>query len=72
MDEKNYDSFINTVKEIKEKKINKKKCKVLITAKKYSVIDFDGFGITVDKTDDKYVTIKYIGEIGTSEFEIIK
>lgn len=52
---------------------NTQKCKVLLydeTTKELD-LDFNGFGIRingVDKCDSEFITIKYKGEIGTSNF----
>ena len=53
-------------------KIKEKECKVLARTKEFTIVDFDGYGITVDITEDKTVVVKYTGTIGSADFTIIK
>lgn len=79
------DEYIQTVEEIVEQPVEEvvekaiktpkfleKKCKILATVKDYSMVDFDGFGINVKKTNEKFVIVKYLGTMGQSDFKIIE
>lgn len=77
-EEKVIEQPIEIIKEEPKKEFKKtpkyleKKCKVLITTKNYSIVDFDGCGIRVNKTNEKFITVKYVGTMGQSDFQIIE
>lgn len=62
------------------KEIKTKNCKILRIDKSYIVIDFDGYGISIKNTNNiingdiknkDFIEIKYYGEIGKKDFEIL-
>jgi hypothetical protein len=65
---------VKTKKEYKKNstKVHEKKCKVVSNRKNFSIVDFDGFGLTVNKTNEKFVVIKYTGTVGSKDFKVIE
>lgn len=67
-----------SVEETKEKakkrkpKVSKKRCKVICSTKSYSIVDFEGYGVKIKKTNKEFVVVKYIGTIGKNNFKIVE
>lgn len=77
------EEFVEVLKEIEEvktkkenkknsPKVHEKKCKVVSNRKNFSIVDFDGFGLTVKKTEEKFFVVKYTGTVGHKDFKIIE
>lgn len=67
------------VKEVKEEvkketkpKYQEMKCKVVGHTSEFSIADFSGYGVTIPKTEEEFVIVKYTGSIGNANFKIIE
>lgn len=60
----------------KAPKYKEKECEVVSSFEdsfgQFSIIDFNGFGLSVPKTENSKIIVKYVGTIGSADFKIIE